>query len=164
MESSLIVEIATSYPNIVGIKEASGSLLKLSQIIADAPDGFAVLQGFDELIVPSLSVGAAGSINSLACVAPNVFMRIYESMEKGDHRTAAHLQLQMLPIAAAIYAETNPVGLKKMLDMLGLHGGPSRPPLHAIASETEGRLKVVAEEIRQLEQLHAGLRHREAAV
>ncbi len=152
MDAELIVELARTCPNIVGVKEASGNMIKVSQIISQAGPTFSVLQGLDDLVFPTLALGGTGALVSLATPLPRVFVEMYERFKAGDLVRARELQFAVLPYISTVYGETNPVGLKRLLDLLGRPGGPPRPPLHPISSENDADLRAVVEPLRALER------------
>lgn len=152
MEADLIVDLARTCPNIAGIKEASGDLGKISRIISGAGPEFSVLQGLDEIVFPTLALGGKGALISLATITPRLYVEMYERMQAGDFERARELQFKVLDYTAPIYAETNPVGLKRMLELLGRPGGPPRPPLYAISPENEAKLEAIAADLLALEE------------
>lgn len=152
MDAELIISLARTCPNIVGIKEASGNLVKISQIIHHTSPDFSVLQGLDELVLPTLALGGKGALISLATITPRLYVELYERALSGDMERARELQFTVLDYISAIYAETNPVGLKRMIELLGRPGGPPRPPLSAISSENEARLRAITAELLAIEE------------
>lgn len=129
LDAESVVELATAVPNLVGIKEATGDMVLATEIAQALPD-FALLQGLDELLLPTLSVGGRGGIVSLACLIPGTLVRLVGAFEEGDLATARALQHRILPLAKLIYAEPNPGPLKHAMNHLGLPGGICRPPLY----------------------------------
>jgi 4-hydroxy-tetrahydrodipicolinate synthase len=136
-----VVRLAEACPNISAIKECSGDLIQTTEILASAPSDFSVLQGLDQLVLPSLAVGASGALVTLASVMPSVFARLYASATAGDQTTARDLQYEIIGLAQVIYREANPVGVKRILDLLGRPGGLSRPPFGLISAENEANLE-----------------------
>jgi len=140
LSAEAILRLVEKIPHLVGIKEASGDLELAGELLRAAPARFAVLQGFDELVLPSLALGAAGAVVSLAALVPDMLAGIRAAFLAGDLERARSLQLALLPLARAVYAEPNPAPLKRALELSGIPAGPTRPPLFAIAPETEARL------------------------
>lgn len=153
MDADLVVNLAQTCPNIVGIKEASGDLVKVSQIISQTGSDFSVLQGLDELVFPTLALGGKGALLSLATVLPRLFVELYERALVGDYDRARELQYKVLSYAPIVYRESNPVGLKRLLDLLGRPGGLPRAPLHPISRENEAQLEAVSAELLALESV-----------
>lgn len=128
MDAATIAQ-ASRHPNIVGVKDSSGNIAKLSDVVRLAEPGFQVLAGTGGLFFAALSLGAVGGILALANVAPRESIDIQRLHETGHWDEAAELQRQMLPVNAAVTAVYGIAGLKAALDMLGYYGGPVRSPL-----------------------------------
>jgi 4-hydroxy-2-oxoglutarate aldolase len=120
---------ASLQPNIVGIKDSSGNIAKLSDVVRLAEPGFQVLAGTGGFFFAGLSLGAVGGVLALANVAPRESIDIHRLHESGRWDEAAELQRQMLPVNAAVTTVYGIAGLKAALDMLGYYGGPVRSPL-----------------------------------
>ena len=116
-------------PNIVGIKEASGDISYAAQCARLVGDGFCLLSGNDDSVVPLLSLGGSGVISVLANVAPRQTHDMVASFLAGDARRARELQLSLLPLINALFIETNPVPVKKAMELIGFDCGPCRLPL-----------------------------------
>lgn len=136
LEAEFVVELAAAIPNFVGIKEATGDMLAVAKIVRSAPTRFTMLQGYDELILPTLALGGKGAIVSLACLIPSILVRMCQAFEAGDLQTARTLQLAILEISETIYSEPNPAPLKYAMNSVGLSGGTTRPPLYPILPTT----------------------------
>ena len=128
LSAETVVELA-QHPNIVGIKDSSGSVVKLGAIIGAAPPTFNVLAGSASFLYPALVLGAVGAVAALANVAPEQCYRIYRYTQEGRHEEARQLQLKMIPPNTAVTARFGIPGLKQALDWLGYYGGPVRSPL-----------------------------------
>jgi 4-hydroxy-2-oxoglutarate aldolase len=120
---------ASHHPNIVGIKDSSGNVAKLSDVVRLAEPGFQVLAGAGGVFFSGLTMGAVGGILALANVAPRESIDIQRLHDAGHWDEAAELQRQMLPVNAAVTTVYGIAGLKTALDMLGYYGGPVRSPL-----------------------------------
>jgi 4-hydroxy-tetrahydrodipicolinate synthase len=152
LTASVVLDLAREIPHFVGIKEATGDLHAVTSIVREAPERFVMLQGYDELILPTLAVGGVGSFVSLACLIPLTLARLQAAFDAGDLAKARKLQMAVLPIAAAIYAESNPGPLKFAMNLLGLAGGQTRPPLYPIGDATADRIRSMIAEIATLEE------------
>lgn len=137
---------AAHHPNIVGIKDTSGNLVQLAEIVRLATPGFQVLAGSAGFLLAGLAVGAIGGILALANIAPIEAIEIYRLFEAGEWGQAADLQRRMIPVNAAVTAGYGIAGLKAALDMLGYYGGPVRSPLQSL---TEGEKQGLREILRQ---------------
>ena len=129
-----LLRIAADCPNVVAVKEASGSLDQVSEIVCGAPKGFAVLSGDDSLTVPMMAVGASGVISVVANIAPKRTAAMCAAALKGNFKKARALHLELFPLIKALFVETNPIPVKAALEMLGLCGGTPRLPLTAISA------------------------------
>jgi 4-hydroxy-tetrahydrodipicolinate synthase len=128
--------------NIVAIKEASGSLSQLSQIIEQTRGSdFSVLCGDDDLTLPAMALGAKGVISVVANVAPRKTVAMVDAMMKGDLEKARSLHYELAPLVRAMFLETNPIPVKTAHKYLGLAGGPLRLPLGEMAADKEKMLK-----------------------
>jgi 4-hydroxy-2-oxoglutarate aldolase len=127
---------AASHPNIFGIKDSGGNVIKLADTVRLAGPDFQVLAGSAGFFFAGLSLGAVGGVMALANVAPQECIDIYQLFEEGRWDEAADLQRRMVPVNAAVTARFGIPGLKAALDMLGYYGGPVRPPL-LVLTESE---------------------------
>ena len=125
----LVIELA-AHPNIVGIKEASGNVAQVSQIIEGTLDEeFAVISGDDNLTLPILALGGAGVISVAANVEPARMVRLYEAFRAGEWTTALELHYELSPLFRALFIETNPIPVKTAVGLRGMAAGPVRLPL-----------------------------------
>ena len=124
-----IVELA-AIPNIAGVKEASGSMDQICEIITRAPAGFAVLSGDDSMSLPMLAVGAKGVISVLSNIAPGRMARMVNAALAGDFETARTEHSELFPLMRTLMkVETNPSPVKAAMNILGMQAGPVRLPL-----------------------------------
>jgi 4-hydroxy-tetrahydrodipicolinate synthase len=151
MDVRLLIRIATQLPKVVGFKEASGDLAKFARVVRDSPPQFGMLQGLDDLVLPSLVLGGSGALITLGAVIPRVFVRLVEAVQRNDLEAARGLQLAALPVIDAVYQTPNPSGTKRLLELLGLPGGPVRPPLRTVKPGADSHLAHLVPFIRQLE-------------
>lgn len=128
MDPSAIVR-AAQHPNLIGMKETGGSIVKMGDVVRQAGPGFQLLAGSAGFFFAGLALGAVGGILALANIAPQKSIEIYRLFQAGEWAAAAELQRRMLPVNAAVTARFGIAGLKDALDMLGYYGGPVRPPL-----------------------------------
>ena len=116
-------------PNIVGIKEASGDLDQVTEIIRTAEPGFAVLSGDGNMTFPICCVGGVGAILADAHILPGEWRRMVELIAAGKLAEAREIHFRLLPIAKALFLETNPVPVKAAMELLGVASGETRLPL-----------------------------------
>jgi len=128
MEAPLVARLA-QHPNIIGIKESSGNVQRISEVIAAAPPGFQTVVGGAATLYPSLVMGAAGGILALACALPDLCVELYDAVQAGAHERARAVQQQLLAPASILASKYGVAGLKYALDRLGYYGGPPRRPL-----------------------------------
>ncbi len=138
----LVVELA-AHPNIVGIKEASGNVAQVSQIIEGTLDEeFTVISGDDNLTLPILALGGGGVISVAANVEPARMVRLYEAFKAEDWTTALELHYELSPLFRALFIETNPIPVKTAVGLRGMAAGPVRLPLAELDAE---KIEVLAE-------------------
>jgi 4-hydroxy-2-oxoglutarate aldolase len=128
MDATAIVR-AAQHPNLVGIKDTSGNIVKLGDTVRLAAPGFQVLAGSAGFFFAALTLGAVGGVLALANVAPQQSIDLYRLFKAGRWDEAAELQRRMIPVNAAVTARFGIAGLKAALDLLGYYGGPVRSPL-----------------------------------
>jgi 4-hydroxy-tetrahydrodipicolinate synthase len=137
------------FPNIIGVKDATGSVKELVGMGQAIAPGCGLLQGHDDGFLPALASGASGGILAFASPMPDLFVDIYESWLKGDNEHALGRQLSVIPAMNAVNLEPMPVLVKEAMKVVGRPMGPTRPPLYppdpdnvrAIRSELEKLLK-----------------------
>lgn len=128
VEAPLVARLA-EHPNIIGIKESSGNVERVAQIIATTPESFSVLVGSATTLYPSLNLGARGGVLAAACVWPELFTALYEAFWQGDHSRARALQQKVLPAVKLVTSVYGIAGLKYAMELRGYCGGPTRLPL-----------------------------------
>jgi 4-hydroxy-tetrahydrodipicolinate synthase len=115
--------------NVVAVKEASGNLNQMSEICANAPEGFLVYSGDDSLTLPLLAVGGVGVVSVASHVVGRDIRRMCEAFFAGQVQEATKLHHRMLPLFKALFCTTNPVPVKAALNMMGANVGGVRLPL-----------------------------------
>jgi 4-hydroxy-tetrahydrodipicolinate synthase len=133
------------HPHILGIKEASGNLVQCIQIAKDKPEGFLLLSGDDILTVPSVSFGAVGVISVLANALPKEFCKMVNLSLEGDYQEASKILYRFLVLNDLMYAEGNPVGVKVLLEILGICSATVRQPME---SASEGLRKKIEQALK----------------
>jgi len=129
--------------NIVGIKEASGNLSQMSDVIAACGDRFVVLSGDDALTLPLMAVGGKGVISVTANVAPAETAEMVSAALKGDWDRARRAHYRLLPLSNAMFLETNPIPVKAALAMMGRCADELRLPLTTISEGPKAQLRQV---------------------
>ncbi len=128
-------------PNVVAIKEASGSLQQVSDIIGLSGDKIAVLSGDDFVTFPMLAVGAKGVISVTANLAPADVATMCDAFAAGDIKRAQELHYKLRPLADACFLETNPIPTKSALAMMGMIAPEIRLPMTMISKANEPKLR-----------------------
>ncbi|HEY8449187.1 MAG TPA: 4-hydroxy-tetrahydrodipicolinate synthase [Bacillota bacterium] len=144
----LVAELA-QHPNIVGIKDSGGDMIKLGRLIDAVPEGFQVFTGAAPLLLHTLLLGGAGGILAIANVAPWECGEIYRLYREGQHEAAAEVQRRLNAVAAAV-GRHGVAGIKALMQMLGYYGGPPRPPLEPVEPEELDAIRGVLKEVRML--------------
>lgn len=150
MTAAMVIEMA-AHPNIAGMKESGGNVVKMGEVLRSVRPGFQVLAGGAGFLLPALSMGAVGGILALSNIAPSQCIEIYRLFLAGDTVNARYLQHKMIPVNAAVTARWGVPALKAAMDHLGLYGGPARRPLLPLKNDIlEQLLKLISEsEIKQ---------------
>jgi 4-hydroxy-2-oxoglutarate aldolase len=147
VEADTVARLA-EHPNILGIKESSGNVPRVGEIIHATPRTFQTLVGSASTLYPSLALGAAGAVLALACVLPERCVELYEAARAGDAERGTTLQDRLLAPTQKLVAELGIPGIKHAMDCLGYYGGPARRPLlpltEAQKREVEAVLAAVA--------------------
>jgi len=128
VDSHLLFELA-EHPNITGIKESSGNLSFMAEVIPYLNPDYSFLTGAGSVFLPGLILGASGAILALADAVPEECASIYNLFLEGKKEEAKNLQLHLVPLNKAIIQTFGIPGLKYALNLLGYYGGPPRPPL-----------------------------------
>jgi 4-hydroxy-2-oxoglutarate aldolase len=123
------VAALSAHPNIVGVKESSGSLEKLMYMIQEAQPGFQVLTGSAQTLAPSLAVGAAGAVLAFANAAPYAAIAIWEAHRAREFDAAMDWQRRIARAAVLVTVKHGIPGMKYAMDLNGYYGGPPRLPL-----------------------------------
>jgi 4-hydroxy-tetrahydrodipicolinate synthase len=143
LEPDLVAELAR-HPNIVAIKEASGNIGQISRIIEETQDDdFVVISGDDNITLPIMALGGAGVISVAANVDPKRMVAMYEAMKHGDYQKALVLHYALSPLLRAMFIDTNPIPVKKAVELLGMAGGPVRLPLDDLDEKKTELLKKI---------------------
>lgn len=133
--------LRAKFRNIIGIKEASGSLDQVSELVNGADPDFAVMSGDDSLTLPMMAVGAKGVISVVSNIAPAKTLRMYECFAAGDLPGAVALHHELFPLVKALFTETNPIPVKYAASLLRLCGPEPRLPLLPLSAARRAPLK-----------------------
>ena len=136
-----IAELRRTYENVVAVKEASGNISQVADIMQMTQGDIDIYSGNDDQIVPILSLGGKGVISVLSNVCPKETHDITERFFNGDIVGSRELQLKVLPLVHALFCEVNPIPVKAAMNMLGWEVGPLRMPLYVMEEEHQKELK-----------------------
>ena len=146
LQAATCVELAR-HPNIVAVKEASGNLQQIMEILRDKPADFDVLSGDDAITQPLMALGAQGVISVAANAYTRPFSRMMCAMKEGRIEEALRLHYAMLRMNQLIFADGNPAGIKCLMNHIGLCQNVLRLPLVSVNKKTE---EDIIEEWKQL--------------
>ena len=141
-----VAELADECPNLAAVKEASGNLEQVSDIIRSVRPGFLVYSGDDMLTLPIMALGGTGVISVAGHVVGREMQQMMEAFVSGDIRAASEIHLRLVPFFKVIFITTNPIPIKTAVNLLGLDAGPLRLPLvEANAGELERLRKTMTD-------------------
>lgn len=151
LDAETVVALS-AHPNIIGLKDSSGNVAKMAQIVAEAREGFVVLAGSAGFLLPALAIGARGAIAALANIAPRECLRLMELWREGKLEEARTLQARLIPVNTAITSGYGVAGLKAALEFVAHYGGVPRRPLPPLNDGERVRLRGV---LAEADLLHA---------
>ena len=154
LQASTCVELA-QHPNIVAVKEASGNLTQIMEILRDKPAEFDVLSGDDGITQPLMALGAQGVISVAANAYVKPFARMMHAMKEGRTEEALRLHFAMLRMNQLIFADGNPAGIKCLMSHVGLCQNVLRLPLVPVNEKVE---KDIVEEC-EIRNAECGMRN-----
>ncbi len=134
------VAVLAEHPNIIGIKESSGHVQRVGEMVAAVPASFQVLTGGAGVLLPSLTVGAKGAILALASALPEKCAELYEVTRRGQMEAARELQKNLLRASKLIVSDLGIPGVKFVMDQRGYHGGAPRLPLLPLSEAAKKRV------------------------
>jgi len=140
--------LAEDCPNIVGIKEASGNMGQVMELLRSRPEGFSVISGDDALTYPMLTMGADGVISVMANAFPDKMSQMVKFAMKGDLKKALPLHFAMLPLMNAIFEEGNPTGIKSLMETAGLINNVLRLPLVKSSKQLSNKISSLYNELK----------------
>jgi len=141
VETDTLVRIVRDCPNVVGVKEASGSLDQMTQVILACGPDFSVLSGDDNITLPLMSVGGRGVISVIANFVPRETADMTHAALSGDWKLARELFLRLFPLSRAMFLETNPIPVKEAMAMMGMIEAEYRLPMCRLSDANRTRLR-----------------------
>jgi 4-hydroxy-2-oxoglutarate aldolase len=142
------VAMLSEHPNIIAIKESSGSLDKVMQMIRDVKPGFQILTGSAPTLAPSLAVGCVGAVLAFANAAPYATISIWEAHRTRESAAALDWQNRIARPAQLVTVKYGVPGLKHAMDLNGYYGGPPRLPLTVLKPEQQREIEEAFHEIK----------------
>ncbi len=139
LETPEILALA-EHPNIAGIKDSSGVVQRLAEVIAGAPSNFQVLTGGAAVIYSALGLGAHGAILALASALPEKCAELFDLFQTDQHDRARELQLKLAQASKRIVSESGIAGVKYVMDLRGYNGGLPRLPLLPLSEEKKHQI------------------------
>jgi len=147
IETDTIVRLS-EHPNIIGVKEASGSLPQMMDVINRTPDDFIVLSGDDNLTLPLMAAGGKGVISVASNIIPDRMSALVKAGLNGDFEEMRKLHYELLPFFKVEFIETNPIPIKTALAMKGMIKEVFRLPMCEMYPENKKKLEVVLKELK----------------
>ena len=139
---AIVARLAADFENIVAIKEAAGNVAQVAELYSVLPEEFTIYSGDDGLILPFMSVGATGLISVLSNIGGGILQDVMQAYEDGRVREAAKLNARMVPLANAMFIETNPIPVKAAVTLVtGIDAGQPRLPLTPMEDSYRSQLK-----------------------
>ncbi|MCD6122264.1 MAG: 4-hydroxy-tetrahydrodipicolinate synthase [Spirochaetales bacterium] len=149
IENSTMLELA-KHKNIVAVKEASGNITQIMDLISKKPDDFTVLSGDDNLVFPILALGGMGVISVASNLVPDRMAEFVGSALEGNWTKARKMHYELLPLFRAIFIETNPIPIKAALAIKGMIRENYRLPMCRMSDEHRKALKAVLGDLKIL--------------
>ena len=143
METQTLSRLAKEHSNIVAVKEASGNISQMMDVLSELPKEFSVLSGDDNLTFPLMALGGKGVISVASNIIPKEMHELADNMLNGKIDKAKKIHYSMLPLFKAIFIETNPIPIKTALSMKGMCKESFRLPMCSMNPANKEKLKNV---------------------
>ena len=142
IETDTVARLARDCKNIVGVKEASGNLQQIKDVRRACGDKFIIFSGDDALTLPVLEMGGVGVISVVANIIPKDVVALITAFNAGNKVKASEINDKMIPLIKAIFIETNPIPVKKAMELLGMCSSEMRLPLCEMEEANIEKLKI----------------------
>ena len=143
IETDTMARLVRDCQTIVGVKEASGSLDQMSQVIAACGPDFSVLSGDDNITLPLLAIGGRGVVSVIANIVPRETSEMVHAALDGDWKRARELHYKLFPLARAAFLETNPIPIKEAMAMAGMLEPEFRLPMCRMGDANREKLRAI---------------------
>ena len=147
IDNPTMLELAR-HPRIAAVKEASGDINQVMDLVAAKPKDFAVLSGDDNLVFPIMALGGVGVISVASTLVPDRMSAFVGALLKGDYPAARRMHYELLPLFRAIFIETNPIPVKAALAMKGMVTETYRLPMCPMTPKNREKLAGVLKELK----------------
>ncbi len=147
MEASTTLRLSREVSNIVGIKEAGGNMIQCMELLKDRPEGFIVVSGDDDLVLPQMACGMDGVISVVANAIPKPFTKMINHCIDGDYKSAKKINDSLISAYQLMFAENNPAGVKGFLAEMGLIENELRLPLVSLSLPIQQGIKAYLQKI-----------------
>lgn len=147
IEAGTTIRLANEVRNIAAVKEASGNLEQIMQIIKNIPSGFHVISGDDTITLPVISVGGSGVISVLANAYPGEWSNMINNALNNNYRKAREIHYQFVDLISLLFTDGNPAGIKATLSIMGLIQNQLRLPLTPVSRQVFNQIKQAIEVI-----------------
>jgi len=141
IETETVAKLANDCANIIGVKEASGSLEQAKAVRKACGDNFIILSGDDALTLPMMDLGGVGVISVVANIVPADVIAMIDAYNKGDKQTANEINAKLEPLVKSMFIETNPIPVKAAMGLLGMCSPDVRLPLCEMEADNNEKLK-----------------------
>ncbi|MBR9853558.1 MAG: 4-hydroxy-tetrahydrodipicolinate synthase [Algicola sp.] len=142
-----IVRLASDFPNIIGVKEASGDICQIDRIIQNKPKDFLVISGDDMTALPTVLAGGAGVISVLGQGLPSFFSEMIQLGLQGNARKAYEIHHTLSPLMGQIFEEGNPAGIKSVFENMGVCKAAVRLPLVEASPDLKEKISISLKEL-----------------
>jgi|TARA_Y100000310_G_C20548920_1_gene747036 4-hydroxy-tetrahydrodipicolinate synthase len=150
IETATLARLAKEHSNIVAVKEASGDINQMQDVLNTLPKEFDVLSGDDKMTFPLMKIGGRGVISVASNIIPVEVKQLTDYALNGDMQKAEEMHSKLLPIFEGLFVETNPVPIKAALAMKGIIKESYRLPMCEMQAENRGPLKKLLEDLKAL--------------
>jgi 4-hydroxy-tetrahydrodipicolinate synthase len=134
------IAVLSAHPRIRAVKESSGDLMQIAEVVARKPADFDVYSGDDHLALPTAAIGGCGVVSVASHVAGRDIRAMLDAFARGDNDAAADLHIRLLPLIRALFAVTSPIPVKAAMRKFGFDAGSCRSPLCELSGDQERTL------------------------
>ena len=148
METSTLARLSKEHSNIIGVKEASGNIAQMMDVIRELPNNFTVLSGDDNMTLPLMALGGKGVISVASNIIPKEMHELTQHALNGNFEEARKMHYELLPLFKGIFIETNPIPIKAALAMKGMIKESYRLPMCEMKAENKEKLRQILKNLK----------------